>query len=117
MEPDQKPAAPDGSLADAQGADYNSDEGHATDLALPNRDRNPLTRVSCWACQPRLRRPCACLQVFGIAGLEFVRVFGHDVVIHMMTTRPPKTLVEPTAFGPVANTDTKLLIYQLFQKG
>ena len=34
-----------------------------------------------------------------------------------MTTRPPKTIVEPTALGPVANTDTKLLIYQLFQKG
>ena len=27
MEPDQKPAAPDGSPADAQGADYNNDEG------------------------------------------------------------------------------------------
>ena len=26
MEPDQKPAAPDGSPADAQGADYNDDE-------------------------------------------------------------------------------------------
>ena len=27
MEPDQKPAAPDSSPADAQGADYNGDEG------------------------------------------------------------------------------------------
>ncbi len=35
----------------------------------------------------------------------------------MMTTRPPKTIVKPTALGPVANTDTKLLIYGLFQKG
>ena len=35
----------------------------------------------------------------------------------MVTTRPPKTIVEPTALGPVANTDAKLLIYQLFQKG
>ena len=34
----------------------------------------------------------------------------------MVTTRPPKTIVEPTALGPVANTDTKLLIYRLFQK-
>ena len=34
-----------------------------------------------------------------------------------MTTRPPKTIVKPTALGPVANTDTKLLIYGLFQKG
>ena len=33
------------------------------------------------------------------------------------TTRPPKTIVKPTALGPVANTDTKLLIYGLFQKG
>ena len=35
----------------------------------------------------------------GRAGLEFVCVFGHD------------------ALGPGANTDTKLLIYGLFQKG
>ena len=34
----------------------------------------------------------------------------------MVTTRPPKTIVKPTALGPVANTDTKLLIYGLFQK-
>ena len=34
-----------------------------------------------------------------------------------MTTRPPKTIVEPTALGTVANTNTKLLIYRLFQKG
>ena len=32
----------------------------------------------------------------------------------MVTTRP---IVKPTALGPVANTDTKLLIYGLFQKG
>ena len=30
---------------------------------------------------------------------------------------PPKTIVEPAALGTVANTDTKLLIYGLFQKG
>ena len=35
----------------------------------------------------------------------------------MVTTRPPKTIVKPTAPGPVANTDTKLLIYGLFQRG
>ena len=35
----------------------------------------------------------------------------------MVTTRPPKTIVKPTALSPVANTDTKLLIYSLFQKG
>ena len=35
----------------------------------------------------------------------------------MVTTRPPKTIVKPTALGPVANTDTKLLIYGLFGKG
>ena len=35
----------------------------------------------------------------------------------MVTTHPPKTMVKPTALGPVANTDTKLLIYGLFQKG
>ena len=35
----------------------------------------------------------------------------------MVTTRSPKTIVEPTALGPVANTDAKLLIYKLFQEG
>ena len=35
----------------------------------------------------------------------------------MVTTRSPKTIVKPTALGPVANTDTKFLIYGLFQKG
>ena len=35
----------------------------------------------------------------------------------MVTTRPPKTIVEPTALGTVVNTDSKLLIYRLFQKG
>ena len=34
----------------------------------------------------------------------------------MVTTRPPKTIAKPTALGTVANTDTKLLIYGLFQK-
>ena len=28
-----------------------------------------------------------------------------------------QTIVKPTVLGPVANTDTKLLIYGLFQKG
>ena len=28
-----------------------------------------------------------------------------------------QTIVKPTALGPVANTDTELLIYGLFQKG
>ena len=37
--------------------------------------------------------------------------------IRNAATRPPKTIVKPTALGPVANTDTKLLIYGLFQKG
>ena len=37
--------------------------------------------------------------------------------ICMVTTRPPKTIVKPTALGPVANTDTKLLICGLFQRG
>ena len=35
----------------------------------------------------------------------------------MVTTRPPKTIVKPTALGPVANTDTKLLIYWPISKG
>ena len=35
----------------------------------------------------------------------------------MVMTRPPKTIVEPTALGTVVNTDTKMLIYSLFQKG
>ena len=49
---------------------------------------------------------------------EHASIFALDsVVICMVTTRPPKTIVKPTALGPVANTDTKLLIYGLFQKG
>ena len=32
-------------------------------------------------------------------------------------TSSDQTIVKPTALGPVANTDTKLLIYCLFQKG
>ena len=35
----------------------------------------------------------------------------------MVTTRPPKTIVKPTALGPVANTDTKFLIYGLSSFG
>ena len=43
MEPDQKPAAPDGSPADAQGADDNDDdEGHATDAPMG------ASAVKCW---------------------------------------------------------------------
>ena len=34
----------------------------------------------------------------------------------MVTTRPPKTIVEPAALGTVANTDTKLLIYGLLNR-
>ena len=50
--------------------------------------------------------------------LEHAWIFALDqVVVCMVTTRPPKTIVEPTALGPVANTDTKSLIYDLFQKG
>ena len=49
---------------------------------------------------------------------EHASIFALDeVVICMVTTRPPKTIVKSTALGPVANTDTKLLIYGLFQKG
>ena len=35
----------------------------------------------------------------------------------MVTTRPPKTIVKPTALGPVANTDTKLLDLWAISKG
>ena len=42
MEPDQKPAALDGSPADAQDADYNNDEGHATYAPMG------ASAVKCW---------------------------------------------------------------------
>ena len=42
VEPDQKPSAPDGSPVDAQGADYNNDEGHATDPPMG------ASVVKCW---------------------------------------------------------------------
>ena len=74
MEPDQKPAAPDGSSADAQGADYN-DEGHATDLASPDRDRNPLIRVSCWARRARSRRSCAEAPAYKFLGSRVLSSF------------------------------------------
>ena len=49
---------------------------------------------------------------------EHAWIFALDqVVVCMVTTRSPKTIVEPTALGTVANTDTKSLIYGLFQKG
>ena len=49
---------------------------------------------------------------------EHAWIFALDqVVVCMVTIHPPKTIVEPTALGTVANTDSKLLIYRLFQKG
>ena len=62
------------------------------------------------------RTELAKLLIYGL--FRKIRVLAQDeVVICMVTTRPPKTLVKPTALGPVANTDTNLLIYGLFQKG
>ena len=37
--------------------------------------------------------------------------------MELKITPSVQTIVKPTAPGPVANTDTKLLIYGLFQKG
>ena len=49
---------------------------------------------------------------------EHAWIFALDqVVVCKVTTRLPKTIVKSTALGSVANTDTKLLIYGLFQKG
>ncbi len=39
------------------------------------------------------------------------------VIMDLKITRSGQTIVKPTALGPVANTDTKLLTYGLFQKG
>ena len=39
------------------------------------------------------------------------------VIMDPKITPSGQTIVKPTALGPVANTDTKLLIYGLFQKG
>ena len=62
------------------------------------------------------RTELAKLLIYGL--FRKIRVLAQDeVVICMVTTRPPKTIVKPTALGPVANTDTNLLIYGLFQKG
>ena len=44
---------------DARVPTINDDEGHATDLASPDRDGSLLPRVSCWARRPRSRRPYA----------------------------------------------------------
>ena len=62
------------------------------------------------------RTELAKLLIYGL--FRKIRVLAQDeVVICMVTTRPPKTIVKPTALGPVANADTNLLIYGLFQKG
>ena len=37
--------------------------------------------------------------------------------MELKITPSGQTIVEPTALSPVANTDAKLLIYWLFQKG
>ena len=63
-----------------------------------------MWRPSGWPLMPSRLFSHLHLLVAAQAGLEFVCVFGHDAI------------VKPTALGPVANTDTKLLIYGLFQK-
>ena len=51
-------------------------------------------------------------------GLEVSRGdFTWYVVMDLKITPSGQTIVKPTALGPVANTDTKLLICGLFQKG
>ena len=47
---------------------------------------------------------------------EFWHRTGY-VIMDLKITPSGQTIVKPTALGPVANTDTKLLIYGLFQKG
>ena len=39
------------------------------------------------------------------------------MVLDLKRAPSGQTIVKPTALGPVANTDTKLLIYGLFQSG
>ncbi len=39
------------------------------------------------------------------------------MVLDLKIAPSGQTIVKPTALGPVANTDTKLLIYGLSQKG
>ena len=39
------------------------------------------------------------------------------MVLDLKIAPSGQTIVKPTALGQVANTDTKLLIYGLFQKG
>ena len=50
---------------------------------------------------------------------ELARAFVDqmDVETETLLDDIDNTIVKPTALGPVANTDTKLLIYGLFQKG
>ena len=51
------------------------DEGHATDLASPDRDRNPLTRVSCWARRARSRQLCAEAPAYKFLGSRVLSSF------------------------------------------
>ena len=50
------------------------------------------------------------------AGLP-LRIERVELLLETLFRTLSQTIVKPTALGPVANTDTKLLIYRLFQKG
>ena len=50
------------------------------------------------------------------AGLS-LRIEGVELLLETRFRTLGQTIVKPTALGSVANTDTKLLIYGLFQKG
>ncbi len=52
-----------------------------------------------------------------LAQRQLDNTFTWYVIMDLKITPSGQTIVKPTALGPVANTDTKLLIYGLFQKG
>ena len=65
-----------------------------------------------------LRAPALLAEVLSLCGIQ---LHGRNctwyVIMDLKITPSGQTIVKPTALGPVANTDTKLLIYGLFQKG
>ncbi len=90
--------------------------------ATPSRGPSPSTVSRLPRSGARVCRGAPSSRLMGALSLRQIQehawIFALAYVVFcMVTTRPPKTIVEPAALGTVANTNTKLLIYGLFQKG
>ena len=75
--------------------------------------------VSFFAKQRRCHRASRSLRLCSLLGKDVPKVGTRrrPIMMELKITLSVQTIVKPTALGPVANTDTKLLIDDLFQKG